>query len=114
MESLTDYGYSRMDNGSKVYHFLQGVKNTELEAAVNVVWAQPEKYGTDLDTTMSYMGQMVTKNSILMQSVHIAETGCQLVKLKVVTFMGKMDCKKYPKAVWNFMPKEQQMQVRKL
>ena len=28
--------------------------------------------------------------------------------------MGKIKCKKYPKAVWNPMRKEQQMQVHKL
>ena len=48
IESLTDYHYSGMGNSTKVCHFLQGMKSTELEAAVNVVWAQPEKYGMDL------------------------------------------------------------------
>ena len=37
MESLTDYDYSEMNNGTKVPHFLQGIKSTELEAADNVV-----------------------------------------------------------------------------
>ena len=41
MEGLTDYGYKGMDNGTKVSHFLQGIKNTELELAVNVILAQP-------------------------------------------------------------------------
>ena len=40
MESLIDYGYSGMDNGTKVCHFLQGIKSTDLEAAVNVVQAK--------------------------------------------------------------------------
>ena len=31
-----------------------------------------------------------------------------------MTFMGKIRCKKYPKKVWNSMPKEQQTQVPKL
>ena len=53
MESITDYGNSGMDNGTKVHHFLQGIKCTELEAAVNVVQTQPEKYGTDFDATIS-------------------------------------------------------------
>ena len=44
MESLTDYCYSRIDNGTKVCHFLQGIMSTKLEATVNVVWAQTEKY----------------------------------------------------------------------
>ena len=44
MESLTDYGSSGMDNSTKVCHFLQGMKNTEMEAVVNVVWAQPENH----------------------------------------------------------------------
>ena len=42
MESLTDYGYSGMDIGTKACYFSQEIKSTELEAAVNVVWAQPE------------------------------------------------------------------------
>ena len=46
MDSLRDYGYSGMDNGIKVNHFVQGNKSPELEAVVNVVCAQPEKYGT--------------------------------------------------------------------
>ena len=49
MESLTDYCYSGMENGIKVRHFLEGIKSNELEAVINVVWAQPEKYGTDFD-----------------------------------------------------------------
>ena len=69
MESLTDYGYSGMDNGTKVLPFLQGIKSPELEESVNVVWAQPEKYGTDFDITISYLGQMITKKSLIVQSV---------------------------------------------
>ena len=66
MESLTDYGYSGMENGTKVHHFLQDIESPELEAVVNVVQAQPEKYGTDFDATMSYLGQMVLKKSLTM------------------------------------------------
>ena len=36
MESLTDY---QMDNGDKVCHCLQGIKSTELEAAIKFVQA---------------------------------------------------------------------------
>ena len=68
MESLTDYGYSGMDNGTKVHHLLQGIKSTELEAAFNVVWAQTEKYGTDFDVSVSYLDQMVTKKGASIQS----------------------------------------------
>ena len=60
MENLTDYGHRGMDSGTKVCHFLQGIKNTELEAVINIVWVQQEKYGNDFDTTKSYLGQMVT------------------------------------------------------
>ena len=61
MESLPDYDYSGMDNGTNVHHFLQGIKSTELEAAVNVFWVQPEKYGMDFDATVPYLGQMDMK-----------------------------------------------------
>ena len=74
MESLTDYGYSGMDNSTKVCHFLQGIKSTELETAVDVVWAQPGKYGMDFDATVSYLGQMVMKKSLVTQSVHFVKT----------------------------------------
>ena len=33
------------------------------------------------------------------------------MKPKVAAFTGKVECKKYPKAVWNYMTKEQQMHV---
>ena len=33
---------------------------------------------------------------------------------KMVTIMGKIECTKYTKAVWNSMTKEQQMQASKL
>ena len=66
MESLTYYGYFGMDNGTKICHLLQVIKRSELEAAVNVVSAQPEKYCTDFDTVVS---QRVTKNGLIMQSV---------------------------------------------
>ena len=94
MESPSDFGYSGMDNGTKVCHFLQGIKFTELEAAVNVVWAQPEKYGTDFDATMSCLGQTAMKKGTSMQSVHFARTRSKPVKPKVVAFMGKVKCKK--------------------
>ena len=42
MEGLTDYGYSGKDNGTKVYHFLQGIKSPELELAVNVIQAMEQ------------------------------------------------------------------------
>ena len=42
MESLVDHGYRDIDDGTKVCHFLQGIKSTELEAPVNVVQTQPE------------------------------------------------------------------------
>ena len=31
-----------------------------------------------------------------------------------MALIGEIECKQYPKAVWNFMTNEQQMQVRKL
>ena len=63
---------------------------------------------------MSYLGQMVTKKNLFVQSVHIAKTGSQPVRPKVMAFMGKIECKKYPKAVWNSITKVQQMQLHKL
>ena len=85
-----------------------------MEAAVNVVHAQPEKYCMDFDAVVSYLGQMVMKKSLIMPSVQIAKTRSQPVRPKVVTFTGKVECKKYPKAVWNSMTRDQQIQVRKL
>ena len=52
IESLTDYGYSGMNNGTKVHHFLQSIKSIELEVTVNIVWAQPENYSTNFDATV--------------------------------------------------------------
>ena len=114
MESLTDCGYSGIDNGTKACHFLQGIKSTELEAVVNIVQAQLEKYGTDFDATVPYLVQLVMEKSTSMQSVHIVRTRNQPVKRKVVAFMGIIECKNYPKAVWNSMTKEQQMHIKKL
>ena len=54
-----------------------------MEVAVNVVQAQPEKYGTDFEATVSYLGQMVTKNGPSMQTIHVAKTGSMTVKPKV-------------------------------
>ena len=39
MESLVDHDYSGINHGTKVHHFLQEIKNIELEAAVHVAWA---------------------------------------------------------------------------
>ena len=74
MERLTDYGYSGMDNGTKVHHFFQGIKSNESDAVVNDVWAQQEKYGMDFDAPVFYLGQMVTKKGTSIQSVYIAKT----------------------------------------
>ena len=72
-ESLADYGYSGMDNGTKVCHFLQGIKSTELEAAVKIVWVKPEKNRMHFDATVYYLGHMVMKKSLVMQSVCIVK-----------------------------------------
>ena len=63
---------------------------------------------------MSYLGQMVMKKVLTMQSIYTAKTKSQPERTKVAAFMGKVECKKYPKAVWNPMTKEHQMQVCKL
>ena len=60
MENLADHGYSGIDNGTNS-PIHQGIKSTALEAVINVVWAQPEKYGHDFDPTVSYLCQMIMK-----------------------------------------------------
>ena len=55
---MIDHGYSGMDEGTKVHHFLQDIKSTELQAVLNDVWAQPEKYGKEFDATVCYLCQM--------------------------------------------------------
>ena len=97
MESLADYGYSGMDNGTKVHHFLQGIKSPELKVAVNVVYFQTEKYGTDCDATMSYLGRMVAKKGLILQYVGIAKTQSQQVRPKVAAFMGKYNVRNTPR-----------------
>ena len=44
----------------------------------------------------------------------IATTRSQPVGPKVAAFMGKVECKEYLQAVWNFMTREQHMHIRKL
>ena len=72
MESLADHGYSGINEGIEVCHFLQLIRNTELKAAINVVWAQSEKYGKEFVTIVSYLGQMVIKKGYNMQSVNVS------------------------------------------
>ena len=92
-------------------NFLKGFNCTGLLAVVNVVQAQQEKYCKDFNTTASYVDHIVTKRGYTIQSIHIDKTTSQPVKIKVVTFMEKIECKKYPKAMWKSMSREQQMQV---
>ena len=66
------------------------------------------------DATVSYLAQLITNKDYNIKSVCSANTRSQLAKHKVAPFMGKMECKKYLKAVWNIMSRERQMQVRKL
>ena len=85
-----------------------------METVVNVVHAQPKKYGMDFNVTVSYLGRMVRKKNLMMQSVHITKTRSQPVMPKVAAFIRKVECKKYPKAVWNSMIKKQHMHIPKL
>ena len=57
---------------------------------------------------------MVMNKGPLMQSVQIAKTRSQPIRPNVAAFTGNVEYKKYPKAVWNSMTKEQHMQIRKL
>ena len=81
-------------------------------AMVNFVKTHPEKYDKDFTTIVSYLGQMITKKGINMQSVCIPKSGSQLVKPKVATFTEKNKYMKYLREIWNFMSREQQWQVR--
>ena len=112
MECLSDYCYSGINDGTKVHHFLHDIERTELDVVVNVIWAQPEKYGKNFDAMTSYLCQVVTKKGYNVKSIHIAKTGSQPAKPKVVSFMAKIECQKYLKAVWHSIFREQQMQVR--
>ena len=76
-----------------------------METAVNVAQVQVEKYGTGFDTTVSYLGQMVTKKGTSIKSGCFVKNMSQPVKLKVMAFMGKVGCKKYHKAVLNSITK---------
>ena len=104
MEDLADHGYNGTNNCTKVCNFPQWIKSTELE----------EKYSKDFDAPMSHHSQMGTKKGYNMQSIHTAKTRHQPAKPKVVVFTGKIECKKYPKTVWNPISREQQIQVRKM
>ena len=64
MKSLADYGYSGLDNCTKVCHFLKRVQRTELEAMVSVVHAQPEKYNMDFDATVSCLCKKNNKEGL--------------------------------------------------
>ena len=61
-ESLKDHGYSGIVDGTYIHHFLQGIQSLQLEVAMNVVQAQQEKCGKDVDATVSYLCQIVAKN----------------------------------------------------
>ena len=71
--------------------------------------SRPNQRSMEQILMQPYLGQMVIKNGASMQSVLIATTGIQQVKPKLVGFTGKIEYKKYPKAVWNSMTNEQQM-----
>ena len=61
---------------------------------------------SDFYATMSYLGKMVTKMGLIAKSVWVVKTRSQPMRPKVAAFMGKVECKKYPKADWNSMTKE--------
>ena len=52
MKTDSDYGYNGMDNCTKVCHFPNQIKSTEVEAVVNIVQVQPQKDGIDFDGTV--------------------------------------------------------------
>lgn len=112
MEILEDDGYGGTDSGTKVYYFIQGKRSIELEAVVNVICAQPKKYDKYFYATLSYLGQMITKEDSTMNSVSTAKTGSLPVKPKATHFMEKIGCKKYLKTVLDSMSREQYMQVK--
>ena len=50
---------------------------------------------------VSYLVQMITKKGFHVQSVHIAMTGSQPAKPKMMLYMGKVEYEKYPNAMYN-------------
>ena len=85
-----------------------------MKAAVYVIQAQPEKYGADFDTTMSYLDQMVMKNGIFDSICLYCKNWNSAGKVSSGCHYREVEYKIYPKAVWNFMTKKQQMQITKL
>ena len=62
-----------------------------------------EKYDKDFDMLLFCLVWIVTRQGSKVQFVHNAKTRSKLVKQKVTQFMGKMERKKYPMSVLNYM-----------
>ena len=90
IENLADHGYTGINGGTKIHHFLQGIKSTELHTAHKVVWTKTEKYGKDFYAMVSDHGQIIMKKGYNLQTVHIAS---QPAKPKLTPLMAKIKCK---------------------
>ena len=88
---------------------------TSSKESRGLSWRQGSMFSRPNQRSMArIVMQMVIKKGYNLQSIHIAKTGSQPAKPKVVAFMGIIECKNCPKSVWNSMFKELQMQARKL
>ena len=113
INSLTDHGYSGMDDGTKVHHFLQGIKSTEFNTAAHLS-------GPNQKSLVQILTQCVLSgpNNHKERPLNAIHPHCENQKSAGETksdgLHGEVEWKKYHKAVCNSMTKEQQMQVRKL
>jgi hypothetical protein len=61
LNGLKDYGYARIDNSSKVCHFLKGIKTTELDVCKTQVMASPtllDDFSSTVELYSTFIKQM--------------------------------------------------------
>ena len=96
MESLKNHDYSGTDDGTEVSHFFQGIRNTELEAAVML--SKPNH------RIMTIILMPWCLLLVELHSICVAMMRSQLSKPELMLFSGKIEYKNYPKTVWNSCP----------
>ena len=103
-----EYGYQRLDPGSKVRYLLNGIWCDRLSTAVTTVKAHPDKYMKDFDKAVAFITQDINK-SALTPSVKSASVGQnrpakqQKTTTTHGTFKTKIELKKYSREEYDSM-----------
>ena len=114
-----EYGYQRLNPGSKVRYLLNGIRCDKFSTEVATVRVHPDKYEKNFNVVVAFLAQYIDKRaptvSVMVASVvQTRPAKWQKTNASNGTFKGNIELKKYYREEYDSMSMAQHQQLFKL